>query len=203
MQTAGAINVSNNIKSVSAIKRRPSGHQQREQRGKRNGGANVLWKRITSSFDDDLLRFAKNPAVTAPLTRLVFFHHLTKKQGWAGRRYGSIVSKYERYCLPAAMRTTRSANLEPSRGGEDQEIERHIRSGTLTDYERDAKQAKRNYKRAMKVMAKFADPITGRNIAKDVLDDMVLSYKEPPSDYRRSLGVVLNALADEFGIEEK
>lgn len=201
MQTAEATIVSNRTKSVSAVKKRPSGYQKRQARDR--GGANVLWKRVTSTFDDELLRFAKNPAVTAPLTRLVFFKHLTKRQGMAGRRYRSIMRKFERYHVAPASRTPRSANLEPVRSGEDQELERRIQNCTLAEYEDDARYAMKQYKRAMKVLDRFADGVTGRNVAKDTLDDLVLAEKEPPSELRASIGIVLNALADAFGIEEK
>ena len=202
MQTAEASIVSKrpNIKSVSAVKKRPSGYQKRQAR---RGGENVLWKRVTSTFDDDLVRFSKNPAIVAPLTRLVFFKHLTKRQGMAGRRYRSIMRKFERYHVAPASRTPRSASLEPVRNGEDQELERRIQNCTMEEYEDDARHAKKQYNRVMKVLNRFADGVTGRNVAKDTLDDLVLADKEPPSELRASIGIVLNALADEFGIEER
>lgn len=203
MQTAEASIVSKRptIKSVSAVKKRPSGYQKRQNASR--GGRNVLWKRVTSTFDDDLVRFAKNPAIVAPLTRLVFFEHLTKRQGMAGRRYRSIMRKFERYHLAPLGRAPRSASLEPVRNIEDQELERHIRNCTMAEYEKDAKHAKKQYERVMKVLNRFADDVTGRNVAKDTLDDLVLADKEPPSELRASLGIVLSALADEFGIEDR
>lgn len=189
------------IKSVSAVKKRPSGYQKRQNASR--GGKNVLWKRITSTFDDDLVRFAKNPAIVAPLTRLVFFEIFTKRQGKAGRHYRSLMMKFERYHLPAMSRTPRSPNIEPVRKAEDDELERHANSSNMSEYLKDAKHAKKQYERAMKVLNRFSDNVTGRNIAKDMLDDLVMADKEPPSEMRASIGIVLNALADEFHIEDR
>lgn len=188
------------IKSISAIKpSRPSGAQQRK---KRKGGFNVRWKRITSAFDEHLRQLGADPAMVAPLSRWVVYQHIAVRQAMAGRRYASIVRKFERYCLPAAKRTARSANLEPVRA-EDQEIERRINNGTLAEYEDDARDAKRAYRKVMKVLDRFADPITGRNIAKDQLDLLCLQEQEPSPDMRQPLGAVLTQIADAFGIEEK
>lgn len=191
----GAMPVTEPIKNISAYKKRPSGYQQRRNR---RGGENVMWRRITDSFDTDVKRFASNPAIAAPLTRLVLFNHLTKDQGKAGRRYAEVVRDFEKYFLPPISRTARSAALEPVRGGEDQEIQRHIVRGTMDEYELNARSAKRKYQRAMKVLDTFKDPITGRNIAKDTLDNLCLSDQEPPTEYRKSVGVVLTALAKLF-----
>lgn len=191
----GATQVTHPIKSISAVKKRPSGYQQRKNR---RGGENVMWRRITDSFDADVKRFASNPAIAAPLTRLVLFNHLTKDQGRAGRRYAEVVRDYEKYFLPPLSRSARSAALEPVRKADDQEIQRHIVRGTIDEYEDKARAAKRKYQRAFKVLAGYADPITGRNYAKDTLDDLCLSDKEPPSEYRAQLGIVLTALAKAF-----
>lgn len=160
----------------------------------------MLWKRLTASFDDAIKVFAANPAIAAPLTRLVFFEHLTKTQGMAGREYASIVRHHARYSLPAGVsRTARSANLQPMRA-EDQELERRINNCTMDEYEREARKAKRMYRRAMKVLDGFRDPVTGRNVAKDLIDSLCLEEVEPPSESRAGIGIVLTMMAKEFGI---
>jgi hypothetical protein len=161
-----------------------------------------MWKRITTAFDDDLKKLGANPAMVAPLSRWVLFQHLTKTQGAAGRRYADIIREFERVSMPPAARSPRSANLEPSRGGEDQEIQRHLNNGTIGEYEDNARYAKSQYKRLMKVMARYADPITGRNIAKDSLDTLCLADTEPPAEYRPHIAIVLTAIAKEFGLGE-
>jgi hypothetical protein len=212
----GAIQVNDQIKSVSAVKKRPSGHQQRTKH--RRGGENVRWKRVTEGFDaairelnhcapdklDELVKvIAAGKKITVPVTRLVYFGHLTVTQGMAARRYADIHRKFERFHMSAGSRSARSANLEPARNSEDQELERIINRGLLSEYEAAAKVAKREYKRVMKVLDGFRDPITGRNFAKDVLDNLCLSDVEPPSDTRASIGAVLSMIAKEFGIGEK
>lgn len=198
----GALQVNDQIKSISAQKpARMSGHQQR--RKKMAGGRNVMWKRLTASFDDAVKKFAANPAIVAPLTRLVFFEHLTTTQGMAGRRYADIMRKFERFHMAAGSRSARSANLEPTRNVEDQELERIIRGFKLREYEAAAKVAKREHKRLMKVLAHFADPITGRNYAKDKLDNLCLSDIEPASADRAGIAAILTMIAKEFGVNEK
>lgn len=196
----GATATMSDIKSISAVKpQRPSGAQQRRSR---KGGFNVRWKRITAAFDEHLRQLGADPAMAAPLSRWVVYQHLTVRQAMAGRRYASIMRRFERYQLPAASRSARSANLEPVRA-EDQEIERRINNGTLAEYEDDAREAKHHYRKVMKVLNKFADPITGRNFAKDQLDLLCLQEQEPASDQRKPLALVLTMIADTFGIEER
>lgn len=162
-----------------------------------------MWKRVTASFDDAVKQFAANKAIAAPLTRLVFFEHLTTTQGMAGRRYADIHRKYARFHMAVSSHSARSANLEPTRGVEDQELERIIRNFKLKEYEAAAKVAKREYTRLMKVLNKFQDPVTGRNYAKDRLDNLCLNDIEPESADRASIGVVLTMIAKEFGVNEK
>lgn len=202
MQAAGAITVSQQIKSISAVRpKREGGHARAK---KKRGGENVLWKRITFSFDDAIKRFSANPEIASPITRLVFFKHLTVSQGMAGRRYREIMSMFERYHVePGMRRVPKSQSFEPTRAGQDQEIERRIRSGTIKDYEEDARYAKKMHKRLMKVMDTFKDPISGRNFAKDVVENLVLLDQEPPSNMRADVGLVLTAVAKEFDITDK
>jgi hypothetical protein len=193
----GAISVSE-LKSISAVKPpRPSGAQQRR---KRRGGHNMIWKRIETSYEE-LKKFGADPAMVAPLTRWVVTDILTNVQGAAGQRYAQIVRKFERYHLSASSRTPRSAALEPSRGGADDELEKEIRKGTLGQFQADAKKAKRQYLRLMKVLARYADPLTGRNPAKDHLDTLCLADQEPPAAIRKDIAVVLSAIAKEFSID--
>lgn len=187
-------------KSISAQKpKREGGHSRAK---KRRGPENVLWKRVTANFDEAVKRWAADPAIVAPLTRLVFFKHLTVRQGMAGRRYADVMRDYERYHVAAAQRAPRAQNMEPVRGA-DQELQRHHLNGTMKEYEMDARAAKRAYKRMMRVLNTYADPITGRNIAKNVVDDLCLSDIEPPAQWRANLATVLSAIADEFGVMEK
>jgi hypothetical protein len=158
---------------------------------------------VTFSFDEAIKRFAANPEMGSPITRLVFFKHLTTIEGMAGRRYGDIMRTFDRYHTDKALRTARSQSFEPTRGAEDQEIERRHRNMTMADYEADARHARRQYNRLQKVLSAFADPITGRNQVKSVLDDLCCSDIEPASQYRDNCAAVLRLVAKEFGLGER
>lgn len=162
-----------------------------------------MWRRITSAYDDHLKKLGANPAMAAPITRWVLFGHLTRTQGIAGRRYADIIRRFERYFSEGRARSPRSAELEPVRKPEEDVITRHLFNGTLPDYEDDARKAKRQYKRLMKVMSRYADPVTGRNFAKDHLDLLCLEEKEPDAQFRQDIAGVLSAIAKEFGLGER
>jgi muconolactone delta-isomerase len=193
----GALPLSTTKTTISAVKKRESGHARAK---KRKGGWNVMWKRITENFDDAVRQAGADPRIGVPLTRLVLFQHLTPTQGMAGRRYADIVRNYERFCVANGSRSPRSANLEPVRGVKDQELERIHVAGKLREYEAAAKVAKREYRRVMKVLDKFVDPVTGRNFAKDSLDNLCIFDREPSADARASIGAVLSMIAKEFGM---
>lgn len=197
MQTGAIVT---ETKSISAAKPSRGSGQTRQRRAARRGAANVLWKRITASYDEDVRKFAKNPALVSPITRWVLFEHLTPTQGMAGRRYADIMRDFERFCIPIQSRSPRSANLEPQAPAADDEIQRRILNGSIDDYEDQARYAKRQHKRLMKVLDRFADPSSGRNRAKDALDNLCLADQEPPAQLRGDIAIVLTAIAKEFGL---
>jgi ornithine carbamoyltransferase len=53
------------------------------------------------------------------------------------------------------------------------------------------------------VLSRYADGVSGRNVAKDVLDELCLSDREPATQYRQNIAAVLQAIADAFGIKER
>ena len=200
LEMTGAGAVTNKTTTISAIKKRPSGAQHRRNR---RGGENVLWHRVTANFDEAVKRFAANPEIASPITRLVFFKHLTTRQGMAARRYRDIVQKFDRFHVNGPRGVTKSADLEPVRKAKDDEITRQTVAGTIDDYESEAKKARLEYRDLQRVLARYADPVTGRNMAKSVLDDLCLSDIEPPTEWRANLASVLTGIAQAFGIEEK
>lgn len=216
MLQSGATKVNPPIKSISAAKPKRASGQTRAKN--KRGGENVRWKRLTASFDEamrELVRvppgqidaavalMAANQKLASPITRLVFFKHLTATQGIAARRYAAIVRNFERYHVENATRSARAQDIDKPRAGEDQEIERHINRGTLDDYEAEAKKARKDYTKVQKVLDRYRHTITGRNEAKNVLDDLCLSDIEPPAQYRQNVAAVLQALADMFNIKDR
>jgi len=162
----------------------------------------VLWHRVTANFDDAVKVFAANPEIASPITRLVFFKHLTQRQGAAARLYREIMEKWRRFYVDGKG-TLRSADLEPVRKGGDDEIERRFWDGSLEEYYAAADASHRDYGKLMRTMGCFGDPVTGRNQAKNVLDDLCLSDVEPPAAWRENLALVLNAIAEAFDVAEK
>jgi hypothetical protein len=217
LQTSGALKVNSPIKSISAVKKANKNGREYAKERKR-GGHNVLWKRLTATIDEAMAEARRVPPdqldkaiaiiatgtkLTSPISRLVFMGHLTPTQGMAARRYAIVVSRFERYHVNRAVRTAQAQNIERSRGGEDHEIQRHLDNGTIHEYEREAKRAKREYEKAQKVLDRYRHVDTGRNEAKNILDDLCLSDIEPPAQYRENIAAVLQALAAAFGTKEK
>lgn len=189
-------------KSISAARpKKPGPHARAKER--QRGGHNVMWRRITAAYDDHLKKLGANPAMVAPVTRWVLFGHLTRNQGMAARRYADIIRRFEKFFSEGGARSAKSANLEPVRKGEEDVLRRELMNGTIADYEDDARKAKRQYKRLMKVMDRYKDPITGRNFAKDQLDTLCLEEIEPDAQFRANIAGVLSAVATEFGVGEK
>jgi short subunit dehydrogenase-like uncharacterized protein len=215
LQSAGAIQVNTPIKSISAIKpSRGSG----QTRAKKKINHTIRWKRFTASIDEAMREakklppdkidqavamMAANARLTAPISRLAYYGHITVTQAMAGRRYAGIVREFERYHVANATRSARAQDIDKPRAGEDQEIQRRIQNGTIADYEAAAKKARKEYDRMQKVLARYGDPVTGRNEAKNILDDLCLSDIEPPTQYRQNIAAVLQALANEFGVKER
>lgn len=189
-------------KSISAARPpKPGPHARAKER--RRGGANVAWKRITAAYDDHLAKLGANPAMVAPATRWVLFGHLTKTQGMAARRYADIVRRYRRYYSEVQAESAKSANLEPVRKPEEDVIARELANGTIHEYEDAARKAKKQYRRLMKIMDRYTDPVTGRNFAKTHVDMLCLEEQEPEAQYRENIAAVLGAVAKEFGLGEK
>ena len=207
------------IKSISAVKSRPNGRTNGRSyaKAKKSDGHDVLWKRLTSTIDEAMAEAKRLPPdqldkaiavmaagakLTSPISRAVFLGHLTVTQGMAARRYADVVSKFEHFFVDKAQRSARAQNFQPVRGGEDETIQRHLVNGTINDYEREARKARRQYERAMTVLDRYASSVTGRNEAKNILDDFCLSDIWPPQQYQQNLAAVLQALAQAFGVKE-
>lgn len=186
-------------KIISAVKpKREGGHARAK---KRRGGENVIWHRIVDNIDGIVRQYGKNPEAAGPLGRWYLFKHLTRVQVMAGSRYAGIMASFDRFHTDTKGRTTRSQSFEPSSSGADQEIERRERDGSIDDYERMARRAKRHYDRVMKILNNFADPVTGRNYVKDALDMLCCSQHEPAPEYRGQVAAVLSLIAKEFQID--
>src|SRR5882672_52241 len=140
-------------------------------------------------------KLGNNPDVGSPVTRWVYFGHLTKTQGMAGRRYADIMRKFDRFHTDTKSRTARAQNYALGSGGEDQELGRRASDGTMDQYLADARKAKRQYHKLQKVIAPFHG-------AKEMLDNLCILEIEPPAGDRKSCAAVLSLIAKAFGIDE-
>jgi hypothetical protein len=186
------------LKSISAVKKKKyeSGHAKRVKAMNKRGGENTGWHRIVDNLDDALKKLAVNPDIGIPVLRWVYFGHLTKTQGMAGRRYADIMRRFDRFHTDTKSRNARAQNYALGSGGEDQELERRASDGTMDQYLADARKAKRHYNKLHKVIAPFHG-------AKEMLDGLCLLEIEPPENYRKGCAAVLTLIAKAFGIDER
>jgi hypothetical protein len=191
----GPRRVPTQLKSISAVKKQPSGHANRKKAESRRRGENVGWHRIVDNLDDAIRKLGNNPDVGSPVTRWVYFGHLTKTQGMAGRRYADIMRKFDRFHTGTKSRTARAQSYDNGRGGEDQELAQRAFDGTMDEYEIAARKAMRAYKKLHKVVSAFPG-------AREMLDNLCVLEIEPPADQRASCAAVLSLVAKAFGIDE-
>jgi hypothetical protein len=148
-----------------------------------------MWRRITAAYDDHLKKLGANPAMVAPATRWVLFGHLTRTQGMAARRYADIIRNFEKFFSEGGAARRAPPTSNPCASRSEDVLQRDLMNGTLDEFEDDARKAKRQYKRLMKVLDRYRDPITGRNFAKDHLDTLCLEESRArraiPRQHRR------------------
>lgn len=185
-------------KSISAQYKRPK-RPADSQRPSRKG-ENVEWKRIKAMSLDAHLMDAKRISreVADVIGRWLLFKHLTPFQAEAARRYAFIMARFDRH-FTEGRRSARSQSYERAYG-EDQELERRAVEGTLDDYEKAAKKARKQYDRLQRILVHYSDPATGRNLMKDALDQMCCENIEPPAQYREDIAKALTHIGHEFGV---
>lgn len=192
MLTTQGANVTEPIKSVSAVKKYPRAATSKDNaraRGRR------IWKDL-ADHGDDMVRLGQITKETrSVITRFVLFGHLTQIEGEAAKRYAYIVARFEKYCIPT-KRDAKSPSYEKAFGS-DQELERRERNGTMADYEDAAKDARRQYNKLIKVLGAYGSQ------TKSVLDDFCLSDVEPATEFRPNLAIVLRVVAKAFGVTAK
>lgn len=173
------------MKSVSAARRNTT---------RRNPQANIQWRRLKDNFDEVVARTTKSPEMGSVITRWVLFGHLTKGQGYAARLVGEIVGRHERmwnaHNLP---RTSGSPSFQRGTAGAMDDIARAEREGTIEDFERKAKRAKKRYTRLMAMLDKYPG-------AQEVLFKVCVFDEEIAADMRGNLASLLTTIGMEFGL---
>ena len=160
----------------------------------RRRGENVIWRRIRDHIDDLVSHVGTNPEIASVISRLVLYGHLTKEEGAVATFYADKMNRYARL-VSGARHTVSAQDINASRGGIDV-IARHEASGTIADYEKRAKSAKRQHDRIEKVLQPY---LHGR----DVLDDLCLNDNEINPAHYPSVKVMLALIATEFGMDIK
>ena len=131
-----------------------------------------------------------------PVTRWVLFGHLTVTEGMAGRWYGDVMRKFDRYHIGTASRTARAQRYERASPGEDQEIAGREADGGIDNSERQAEKARRNTDRVHVFLRRLPG-------AKEALDSLCVLDIEPPAGQRESVAAVLSLMAKELGIANR
>lgn len=189
LQTTGALNVSASppVKSISAVKKYARSKTPKQR------NARVAWKRIKENIDDLVAKTGANPELGSVISRWVLFGHITRSEAYAARLYGEIVGTYDRLYADTGKRSAKSPSYQRGTAGAIDILERHRVNGTIADFEREVKKARKNHARVMKILARFP-------LAKDKLDDVCLNDVEIASELRPHLKVVLRLLGQEFGV---
>lgn len=175
------------IKSVSAVKKYARSKTPKQR------NARVAWKRIKDNIDDLVAKTGANPELGSVISRWVLFGHITRSEAYAARLYGEIVGTYDRLYADTGKRSAKSPSYQRGTAGAVDILERHRVNGTIVEYEREVKKARKNHARVMKILDRFP-------LAKDKLDDVCLNDAEIPSELRPHLKVVLRLLGQEFGV---
>lgn len=164
-----------------------------ERRKPRRKGENVIWRRIKDNIDDLVIKTGTNPAIASVVSRLVLFGHLTVEEGEVARFYGERMRRYARF-FGELPHTVRAQDINASRGGID-EIALHTAGGSLREYEKRARQAKKQHDRIEKVLQPF---LHGR----DVLDDLCMNDSEINASHYPVVRQMLALVAVEFGLKQ-
>jgi hypothetical protein len=175
-------------------------YKKRSRDRQRRGAVGLKWRRVKDNIDVLVDRAGANPEMGSEISRAVLFETLTRGEGMAARRYGEIVGAYERFWNVDQMkRSAASPSYMRGARGEDNELERRIAMGTIAEYERMSKRAKKRYERLQKVIAPYVHiegMVTG---ARGWLDDLCCNDIPVPSAVMPSLAKVLRQIGIEFG----
>jgi hypothetical protein len=122
-------------------------------------GTGTRWRRVKDNWQD-LLRLGYNENFGTTIGRLFMFRVLSEEQASAAMRYAGLVGRFDRYHgLPGTKRTAASPAYERGYGSEDEIVKRE-RDGSITDYERRARRAKKQWDRCQEALPRELREIT-------------------------------------------
>jgi hypothetical protein len=173
-------------------RRHPSGRKV-TTRQPRHAGYNTIWRRFRDrAIKDDweaMVRIGLDPVWGSVVGKLSLDGTLSEFEASAARLYGELRGKYDRY-HGYANRDIPSPSYQRGLAGGDDEIERHTKNGTILDFEKKAKKARKAWDKATSCI-----PMGARNI----VDEVCLYDREVPSLYHEDLKIIFGNIAKRFG----
>jgi hypothetical protein len=162
---------------------------------------------------DAQIRIGCNPNLGSEVGTYHLRGELTEAQAFAGHYYAVLAGRYDHFfglsrrhipsnvfdgsvgsvAGPALDDGAAGAAYDGDFGGQNGEVERHERNGTIKAYERRAKKIKKEWKRAQDAMA--------NNAVREVVDRVCIYNQPILSDQLPVLAAALERLARLFGLK--
>jgi hypothetical protein len=155
-----------------------------------DGNPGTKWRRIRDNWED-LKKIGMNPDLGTMVGKLFLFEIISARQASAARLYAEVIGRHDRF-HGTIRRTVASPAYERGARGQDDEIEKRIKSGTILQFERMAKRAKKAWNKLQACIP--------NDRARCIVEDICLFDKEIDSIYHDDLVKILDRVADKFGI---
>lgn len=200
--------------AMSAGNRYPSGRRRPEHQPK-HAGANIWAKRVHDGFQT-MRRLGLSPEWGSVVGTLHLEGALTELEVQAAFVYCEAAARYDRYhpTNERTPRTVKSQAYQASFGGMD-EFERSRLTGTITEYERRARRARKRWNSAVSAIdpghmvalelppdqERKIPPLPPRSARREIVDRVCLSDERVPDHLVPHLKEGLQRLAKALGLE--
>lgn len=178
----------------------------RDKRGRRikprnkgeatTGNPGTVWRRLRGARDnwEEMERIGANPDLGTIPGKLFLYKVITGKQASALRLAGEVTGRYDRFFNePALKRTVASPSYQRGSRGENSELEERIKAGTIDQYERMARRARKAW---VKLQSCFPTEDARRMVESIAIEDV-----EIDSCFHSDLRTVLDRIIVRFGIK--
>ncbi len=177
--------------NISAPARYPSG-KRKPGPEPRHPGHHTLWRRLRDNWGD-IIKTGGNPMWGTVVGKLYIAGVLTEIEARAARYYAEVAGRFDRY-HGITRRSVPSPAYQAGRNGSDDEVVRHEKNGTITDYEKKAKKVKKAWERAQGCLLTVT--------ARDVVETVCIYDQEVSSSNHAQLKGALGLIARQFGLFE-
>lgn len=159
---------------------------------KKHGNPFVVMHRIYDNWDD-LKRMGVNEDFGTVIGKLFVLEIITKHQATAARIFATVMGRFDRY-HGTPNRNAKAPAYERGCGrGRDDEIERHEAAGTLSEYEKRAKRARKAYNKLVNWIPSDS--------ARRLLDEVcILDVYPTDQKTQRDVAALLGVIANKFGL---